>query len=878
MKTKRLTLILALVLVVSMSVSGFASTNPFADVPADHWAYDSIIELAAVGLVEGYPDGTYGGSRMLTRYEAAMVFARTLARLEALVASEVARSTAGVQKEITADVLADIEAAKASLTQLVKDELAKIELPVVEKTIVEQPIEKIVERQPIERPFELTAEAEEIIGGLVSELAQKHLADAEALAKETIVETTIIERVVQEMAEVDEDIIRAIVEELLAASLADVVASVDKVAADHGALASDYTTFKRLVELRFTGMNRAFEVLSTELEEKLGQNRHEVNALIDAVRGDVASLEAALEQKVADVAASVLALSDEFSAELKLLGVRVDKLEMLYASIDSRVSELETSVAGLDQDLAGLDQRVTGLDSAVAGLDSTVTGLDSTVTGLDQTVADVDARLTTNEATVANVDQRLTGLEVDYVDFKTETERVKFSGNLNANVSKADDGGASYVFGNPGGRVYQTNLANGISVNQEFKLNLAVKASETVTVNVFTDLKGNIVDGQDLDVNRYGIEVLSASPVSRVIGGKLRGGEIGNRFSSYVVNLRPEIGVLADVNLLGANTNALFGRRAGEDVLAVGGSYSFTPVFGVQAAYSLLLDDAESFVGTSAALVGVNGNVFGVDYAGVVAMDNEEETDNRLYEVKLNGDFGLVAVDATWAKAEDNFGEGVLAKRNFYDGDADTRLELGAKADVLGVAVDARLYNERNATTQVIDANMITVSQDLVLGVPLTISGAMGRMEQTQHSRFTLAVSDLNLFSPDLAVGSSYSLVNQWLTGNWRNPSSWEEVDRDVHVITADVGYGLEVNGANVDLGYDLRVLIPRGEFATDYGSQATHSLKATYGFADSVKLNVIAQRTSLVTKDTILPLDVSGFTTTTLNVQEVKAGLEFKF
>ncbi|HEY8495447.1 MAG TPA: S-layer homology domain-containing protein [Limnochordales bacterium] len=84
--TKRgLALSLAVVMVWAIAVPAFGQANPFRDVPRDHWAYDAVATLAAAGLVEGYPDGTFGGERTFTRYEMAMVFARILARLEALL-------------------------------------------------------------------------------------------------------------------------------------------------------------------------------------------------------------------------------------------------------------------------------------------------------------------------------------------------------------------------------------------------------------------------------------------------------------------------------------------------------------------------------------------------------------------------------------------------------------------------------------------------------------------------------------------------------------------------------------------------------------------------------------------------------------------------
>ncbi len=72
----------ATTLVFTLVVPAFA--QPFADVPTNHWAYDAIAELAAKGLVEGFPDGTFRGDRAMTRFEMAMIVARLLARIESI--------------------------------------------------------------------------------------------------------------------------------------------------------------------------------------------------------------------------------------------------------------------------------------------------------------------------------------------------------------------------------------------------------------------------------------------------------------------------------------------------------------------------------------------------------------------------------------------------------------------------------------------------------------------------------------------------------------------------------------------------------------------------------------------------------------------------
>ena len=66
-------------------LNGVAGTNMkadrttlFPDVPSNHWAYEAVSDLSRHGLVEGYPDGTFGGDRLLTRYEFAEIVYRAI--------------------------------------------------------------------------------------------------------------------------------------------------------------------------------------------------------------------------------------------------------------------------------------------------------------------------------------------------------------------------------------------------------------------------------------------------------------------------------------------------------------------------------------------------------------------------------------------------------------------------------------------------------------------------------------------------------------------------------------------------------------------------------------------------------------------------------
>ena len=59
-------------------------TNMFPDVPANHWAYEAVNDMAKRGLVIGYEDGQFKGDRTMTRYEFAMIIERAIQKAKEL--------------------------------------------------------------------------------------------------------------------------------------------------------------------------------------------------------------------------------------------------------------------------------------------------------------------------------------------------------------------------------------------------------------------------------------------------------------------------------------------------------------------------------------------------------------------------------------------------------------------------------------------------------------------------------------------------------------------------------------------------------------------------------------------------------------------------
>ena len=63
-------------------LSSVTYANPFSDVPKSHWAYEAVNKLSEKGLISGYPDGSFKGEKLVSRYAFAMVTAKLLALVE----------------------------------------------------------------------------------------------------------------------------------------------------------------------------------------------------------------------------------------------------------------------------------------------------------------------------------------------------------------------------------------------------------------------------------------------------------------------------------------------------------------------------------------------------------------------------------------------------------------------------------------------------------------------------------------------------------------------------------------------------------------------------------------------------------------------------
>src|SRR5690554_3121447 len=124
---------LIITLLAAVLASGAFAQSSFPDIPANHWAGDAVERIADLGIVIGFPDGTYRGNEAFTRYQAALVVSRLLDVLNDNVNSALALTQADVDslrnavQELASDVAAQgvrLSAAESAIAGLSDDAAA----------------------------------------------------------------------------------------------------------------------------------------------------------------------------------------------------------------------------------------------------------------------------------------------------------------------------------------------------------------------------------------------------------------------------------------------------------------------------------------------------------------------------------------------------------------------------------------------------------------------------------------------------------------------------------------------------------------------------------------------------------------------------------
>lgn len=179
----------------ALLIGGIASAQSFPDIPAGHWAGDAVEEIADLGIVIGFPDGTFRGNEAFTRYQSALVVSRLLAVVDANMEAELGGLRAALQ-ELAADVaaqgvrLAAAESAIAGLSDNVAansarlDALEAMDFGGVDEAVLRDLQNQIASQRVAVDTAQAQAEAAEARANGAYDLALQALAAADANASD----------------------------------------------------------------------------------------------------------------------------------------------------------------------------------------------------------------------------------------------------------------------------------------------------------------------------------------------------------------------------------------------------------------------------------------------------------------------------------------------------------------------------------------------------------------------------------------------------------------------------------------------------------------------------------------------------------------------
>ncbi len=344
--------------------SGLQKPEELRDIPAGHWASEAIKVVSNCGIIRGYPDGTFRGSRPITRYEAAAMVARLIEAIRT-GQCELGNGPGQINNEQLVVLQNAIQELAADLAQL-GVRVAELE-------------DNAVTQDDLARVEEIASQARDLAeaaagnaggaDGDALQIAQDALALAEAAQPAGDYATQDDLAAVAETAQQALDAIEALTgidPEALAELGAQVEAA--SIAADT-ALAQSRELQDKVDELsgRVDDLTSELGELGATVEGQ-AESITALNDLVVLLNQDVLALQdrvGNLERQVEELTAAVQDGSGDFATQDDLEEVRADAtgLRRDQAALTERVGALEDRVTAVESRTTALEGRVTTLEA-----------------------------------------------------------------------------------------------------------------------------------------------------------------------------------------------------------------------------------------------------------------------------------------------------------------------------------------------------------------------------------------------------------------------------------------------------------------------------------------------------------------------------------
>lgn len=694
MKKKVVVFLAGLLTVLSM---GFGSAQ-FSDVPAGHWAKEAVEQLAAKGILVGFPDGTFRGTETLTRYQAALILQRLLEEID-------------MELKLIREKMGQPMSSGSSTTTTTTTTTP----PAMGSSEVDQRLQAQIDtvRSQIAALEATSASNKQDIEALRGQLAR-------LTAMQSGTSTTTVVTSDPELMNAVRNAVQELAAELAAlgvrvSALEDNAASKDELGALQATLSElnakiaaieakpapemDMSALQDLADRVEAASVAADTALAQtqQLSESLDASLAQVNALsgrIDAVEGDIATTKTQLEADADSIRAlnelavllnqDVLTLQDRITAAEKALGDAATKAELqaAVAAINTALEDYATKedVAAVQEFTIALRGDLVKLADRVAGLETGLSGLTSRVATLERNGFTISGSLSLNYR--VNRGWSLTGGAPEAFDIDRLFPSNVSSGDGNQNGQVVDEADLGT---NAEGRT-------GASLAVTFKARNFTASSQPGNLNSYPDLvsfsiRGSWADGQvanntaDGDMNTLFVDAVSTTlnvaanqQLSFAFGRSVRSkfteyvfdNDATSRGHGFVATFRPGV--------LGAVVTGVYGSRGADNA-------DFDYFRGARVAADLgIAKVGASFVqegddvnqGGNVPVAGALTTVFGVDASttlGPVGLSAEyfssdKAADSNGFYVRASANLGFVNLGANYR----SIGAGVTGA-NMISGD-----------------------------------------------------------------------------------------------------------------------------------------------------------------------------------------------------------------
>jgi peptidoglycan hydrolase CwlO-like protein len=318
----RMKKLLIIMMVLALAAFSFAATT-YKDVPVNHWAYDSIERLSSLGIIEGFPDGTYQGLSQVNRYQLTVALDRALKYVEQQLFATLAEKVVSLDKQVQEISKQSQGLSKDEVNSMIKNAMANIDTTALDSKINE-----------LEKSVNELKSAYDVISFLSSKLDSL---DKRVTQLETT--NTYEERI---------------------SNLEKSINELKSLSVDLSTLKKDVATNKAAIESIGVIANKV-----ADLETK-------VNAIdLDSVKAEIDSFESKLSSK-ADIESVNTAIDTKVSEYLKGYAKLSDLESLNIDTLVNRISSVETELNALKSGVSANGSKIDELSANLETLKTTV--------------------------------------------------------------------------------------------------------------------------------------------------------------------------------------------------------------------------------------------------------------------------------------------------------------------------------------------------------------------------------------------------------------------------------------------------------------------------------------------------------------------------